>query len=124
MKNIIFDSLSMLLSEYLGNPVPLDSGNGVRFVSPSKGRVTLYHSNVAIGNYAEVAFEANSTATWMGLTRDELLSFLVTLGQATGCLVKTNRQFAWPRIGVASEAHVSMLHEALQTRFRAFNKTV
>jgi len=61
MRNSIYDRAVMTLSELLGSsPQDLQSGNGCRFVNSRRGKATVYHSNIAGGNRAEVAFQVES----------------------------------------------------------------
>lgn len=119
MENETFRSLSGALSVHLGASSPLDSGSGVRFKSPRRGNATLYHGNIAPGNQAEVAFEVKSMARHLRMTEGEFRSFVAKLRASTGRPVEPNTQYNWPRVGVASESHVTLIGEAFQRRLAA-----
>lgn len=120
MTNPIFEALLTLLAAHLGGSSPLESGNGARFTSARKGKVTIYHSNIAPGNQAEVAFDAGSMAVRLGMTQNEFGLFVAQLRALTERPVATNAQYSWPRVGAASEADVKLIGAALQKRFAAF----
>jgi hypothetical protein len=117
MVTTIFDSLSRALTEQLGSPSPLDSGNGVRFKSAQKGKATIYHGNIAPGNSAEVAFDVVSMAGRLRMGQEEFRLFVGQLRASTGRPVEPNSQFNWPRVGLASEADVVLIRQALQAKF-------
>ena len=119
MENEIFRSLSGALVHHLGASTPLVSGTGVRFKSERKGKATLYHDTIAAGNQAEVAFEVASMARRLHMTEAEFRSFVIHLSELTGRPVEPNSQYNWPRIGVASLAHVTLIDEALRQRLAA-----
>jgi hypothetical protein len=57
MKNEVFERTLSELRPIFGACEELKSGNGSRFKSAKKGKVTVYHSDIESGNHAEIAFE-------------------------------------------------------------------
>lgn len=121
MENNTFQSLSAALAMHLGASSPHDSGTGVRFKSVHKGKATVYHDGVAPGNHAEVAFEVASMSHRLQMPETEFRSFVAQLRESTGRPVESNAQYNWPRVGIASEAHVALVNEALQQRLRSIS---
>lgn len=113
MENDIFALLISVLAPRLGRASPLDSGNGARFTSARKGKATVYHSNIAPGNHAEIAFEVESMANALGKSAGEFRSMLTQLRAATGRPIEPNAQFNWPRVGVSSAAHVDLIAQVV-----------
>jgi hypothetical protein len=116
MENDAFRTLVSALAEFLGSPDRNVSGTGSRFKSSRKGKATVYHSGIAAGNQAEVAFEVESMAQRFNISPTEFRAFVAQLRAATGRLVEPNPQYNWPRIGVASQADVSLVVETLRHR--------
>ncbi|ENO82821.1 hypothetical protein B447_02351 [Thauera sp. 27] len=50
------------------------------------------------------------------LTESETLSFLSQLRATTGRPVQTNGQFEWPRVGLATDEHVTKVIAAIKHR--------
>lgn len=113
MQNSTYSALEAVLTQHFGSSTPLDSGNGVRYRSSSRGRVTLYHEGIADGNHAEVAFERTSVAAGAGLPEAQFVAMLADLRMATGRDVKVNTIHLWPRVGAGSPEDVSRIAEAL-----------
>jgi hypothetical protein len=114
MENDIYTMLVSALAPRLGSASPHTSGTGARFTSARKGKATVYHSDIAAGNHAEVAFEVESMANALGMTAGRFRSLLAQLRAATGRPVEPNPRFNWPRVGVASEADVTLIAHALR----------
>lgn len=114
----IFSDAQMQLSELLGAAQPLDSKNGARFRSGSKGLVTLYSRNIASGNLAEVAFEVANLAAKSGLSEVFIASLIERLRLETGQLVNTDPIHKWPRVGLSKKEHVDMVISAVSSIFR------
>lgn len=119
METEIFRSLAEGLAPYLGSARPLDSGNGLRFTSETKGKATIYHTDIASGNHAEVAFEAKSMSRRLRMSEAEFKSFVGQLRSSTGRPTEPNQQFDWPRVGLDSHSHVAMITEAIQRRIQS-----
>lgn len=113
MDNRIFQAAVAVFAPLLGAPEPLVSGNGVRFKSGSKGKATVYHSEVAPGNQAEIAFHVDSMATRLRLTAPEFRSLIEELRSSTGRPVEPNAQHKWPRVGLSSDQHLSVVVERI-----------
>lgn len=107
MQNPVFDSLVDSLSVHFGTGHPLVTG--VRFQSARRGRLSVYHSNVAAGNQAEVAFEPATMAKRLSMSERELRSLVADMRSATGRDVSPDPQFNWPRVGLADAAHVEVV---------------
>ncbi len=114
MQNQIFDSLVTRLMVHFGTGHPLDSGTGVRFQSTKRGKLTVYHANLATGNQAEVAFEPATMAKRLSMSERELRSLIGDLRSRTGRDVSPDPQFNWPRVGLAEAAHVEVIVTAIQ----------
>ncbi len=116
MENDAFRTLVSALAEFLGSPDTNVSGTGSRFKSMRKGKATVYHSGIAAGNQAEVAFEVESMAQRLQVSPTEFRAFVAQLRAVTGRMVEPNPQYNWPRIGVASQTDVNVIVEALRHR--------
>lgn len=114
MQNPVFDSLVNSLMVHFGTGHPLASGTGVRFQSAKRGKLTVYHSNVAAGNQAEVAFEPATMAKRLSMSERELRSLVGDIRSATGRDVWPDPQFNWPRVGLADAAHVEVVVARIQ----------
>lgn len=119
MENEIFGSLAAGLVPLLGSARPLDSGAGARFTVETKGKATIYHTGIATGNLAEVAFETLSMSRRLHMSEAEFRSFVSQLNSSTGRPTETNQQFGWPRVGIESHAHVAMIIDAIQRRIQS-----
>ena len=60
MTNSVYAHAITTLTQFLGVPAELESGNGARFRRGSGYLLTIYHSNLAGGNRAEIAFKPGS----------------------------------------------------------------
>lgn len=116
MQNAVFDFLVSRLAVHFGTFQPLESDSGVRFLSAKRGKITVYHSNLAVGNQAEIAFEPVTMAKRLSISERDFRSLVGDLRSATGRDVLPNLQFNWPRVGVSEAAHV----EAIVTRIESF----
>lgn len=114
MQNQIFDSLVNRLPVHFGTAQPLASGSGVRFQSAKRGKLTVYHANLAAGNLAEIAFEPVTMARRLSMTERELRALVGDLRSMTGRDVSPDTRFNWPRVGLAEAAHVEALIAALE----------
>lgn len=86
MENEVFRSLASVLAEHLGAPTMHESETGVRFKSAAKGKATVYHTGVAAGNDAEVAFDVESMALRLRMSDDEFRKFAANLRTSTSDL--------------------------------------
>ena len=116
MDNQIYRATVNELSGLLGAAQPLVSGTGARFTSTRKGKATVYHSDIAIGNRAEVAFHCDSLAQRLSITAMEFRSLVEHWKQQTGRSVRINQQHLWPRVGLSSIEQVATLIALLQAR--------
>lgn len=116
MENDTFRVLVSTLAEFLGAPDMNVSGTGSRFKSSRKGKATVYHSGIAAGNQAEVAFEVESMARRLAIPPTVFRALIAELRATTGRPVEPNPQYNWPRIGVASQSDVNLVAEALRHR--------
>lgn len=116
MENATFRSVTAELSQLFGSAKPHVARTGARFTSAQKGRLTVYHSNIAAGNSAEIAFEPISMARRLRLSEAGLRSFVAQLRGLTALPTETNAQYNWPRVGLASQAHVDAVVAQLQER--------
>ena len=114
MRNPIFDELVQELTPLLGAAKDHTSATGVRFTSSTKGKVTVYHSNLATGNHAEVAIDIASNAARMQLSEREMRDRINQARMATGRDVERNAQYDWPRIGLAGPEHIPSVLQALR----------
>lgn len=119
MQNQIFDSLVTRLTVHFWTGHPLDGGTGVRFQSAKRGKLTVYHANLATGNQAEVAFEPATMAKRMSMTERELRSLIGEVRSRTGRDVSPDPQFNWPRVGLADAAHVDVVATAIEKNLLA-----
>lgn len=124
MENETFHSVIEDLSQFFGSPKPHASRTGARFTSSQKGKLTVYHSNVAPGNSAEIAFEPASVARRLNMSEEGLRSFVAQLRGLTRRPTETNAQFNWPRVGLASQSDVDMVVAQLQERLASISATV
>lgn len=114
MHNSTYEALVCELTTFLGTAKDHDSDSGARFTSSKKGKATVYHANIASGNHAEVAVDIPSNAARLGITEREMRERIASARSATGRDVEANIQYNWPRIGVASPAHVPIVVSALR----------
>jgi len=111
----VFSDAQEQLSELLGAAQPLDSRNGVRFRSGSKGLATLYSRNIASGNLAELAFEVANFAAKAGQSAASITSLVERLRLETGQLVSIDPQHKWPRVGLSKKEHVDIVISAISS---------
>lgn len=111
----VFSDAQAQLSELLGAAQPLDSKNGVRFRSGSKGLATLYSRNIASGNLAELAFEVANFAAKAGQSEASITSLVERLRLETGQLVIIDPQHKWPRVGLSKKEHVDIVISAISS---------
>lgn len=116
MKNSIYESALAELATIFGSHDNLESGSGARFKSAKKGKLTIYHRDIASGNSAEIAFELDSIAARFKLSASEAATFLARLKAATGRPVEINPRFQWPRVGLATAADVATVLNALKQK--------
>jgi len=90
MTNSVYTQAIITLSQFLGAPAELESGNGARFRRGSGYLLTIYHSNLAGGNRAEIAFKPGS------------LPQISKICSLTSHPVNQDRRYNWPRIGIKS----------------------
>lgn len=116
MSNAIFDQLVTDLAAMFGAFHPLESGTGVRFQSANKGKLTIYHRNIALGNAAEIAFEVESIATRMKLGERETRLWLQKLAATSGRPVNLHPRYQWPRVGIASAQDIEAVVQAMRAQ--------
>lgn len=122
MRNDVFDYAVGRFSEFLGSSAqPLDSGTGSRFTSSRRGKVTIYHQNIAAGNRAEVAFNTESLLERLRLQSHEVRAYFESVREATGRPVEPNPRYQWPRVGMANRDDVDYVVDFLSERY-ATNK--
>ena len=114
MQNQVFDALVAGLTVHFGTGHPLDSGTGVRFQLSKRGKLTAYHTNIATGNQAEIAFEPGTVAKRLAMTERELRSLIGELRTKTGRGVSPDPQFNWPRVGLADTRDVELVLAAIE----------
>lgn len=114
MQNQIFDSLVARLGEHFGTGHSHKSGTGVRFKSARRGKLTVYHTNLATGNQAEVAFEPVSMARRLSMSEGEIRALIAEFRARTGRDVSPDPQFNWSRVGFADAAHVEAIVTAIE----------
>ena len=114
MINPTFETLVLELTSTLGSPKEHVSDSGASFTSTKKGKVTVYHSNVAAGNHAEIAIDIASHSARLGISEREMRDRIIQARAATGRSVDTNAQYDWPRIGLSSLDHVSIVLKTLR----------
>ena len=114
MQNQIFDSLVSKLAVHFCTAHPLQSGTGVRFQSVQRGKLTVYHSNLATGNQAEIAFDPITIAKRMSVTEQKLRTLIADFRLKTGRDVKPDPQFNWPRVGFVDSADVESVVTAIE----------
>ncbi|WP_263142048.1 hypothetical protein [Pseudomonas sp. RIT-PI-AD] len=109
----LFTDLQKDLVVLIGNGEKLSSGNGIRYRLKGKGVLTAYSRDIADGNLAELAFEEKELSFISGLSEDELLRQIDQLRLETGQPVKINPTHKWPRVGLSTSHHVSLVVKAL-----------
>lgn len=113
MNNIYSKAVSEL-STIFGAFSNLDSGTGARTTSAKKGKMTIYHRNIAAGNSAEIAFEIESIGTKLKLNETETRGFLADLKSLTGRPVELNARYQWPRVGLSKDEDVAKVMDAIR----------
>lgn len=103
------------LSAILGSTKSLTSGNGTRFTSATKGKATVYHKNISVGNQVEIAFHSASMAHRLGVKESDFCTLVETWKNQTGRSVQLNKKHMWPRVGISSAEQA----EALITLLRS-----
>lgn len=115
MENPVYESVVSRLAGLLGPGKALESGSGTRFTSAKRGKVTVYHTNLATGNHAEVAFDPPTMAKRMSMSEREFRSLIADLRGRTGRAVSPDPQFNWPRVGLVCEADVAAVVHAIES---------
>ena len=116
MTNAIYTRALCELSTIFGALSNLESGTGARVQAAKKGKLTIYHRNIATGNQAEIAFDVPSLAGRLGVSEAETLTLLSQLKAVTGRPVELNPRYQWPRVGLATDEHVTRVIAALKQR--------
>jgi len=114
MQNPTYDALIQELTPLLGAPKDHESGSGARFTSSSKGKATVYHSNLAPGNQAEMAVDIASNAARLGVSEREMRERVAQARALNGREVETNAQYNWPRIGLSCREHIAAVLVAMR----------
>ena len=118
MRNQIYDRVVLALSDLTGSaPQDLVSGNGCRFTSSRRGKATVYHSNIAGGNRAEIAFHEDSFAERLRLQPFEIRPFFMEVADLTSRPTNPDPTYNWPRVGIASDDDVSSVMDHLSERY-------
>ena len=103
MINPVYTHAITNLSQFLGAPSELESGNGARFRNGSNYLLTIYHSNLAGGNRAEIAFKPGS------------LQQIRQICSSTGHPVNPDRRHNWPRVGITNIEEVNTIADMIRT---------
>lgn len=114
MDNPVYQKALEKMRKLFGSPQPLASGTGARCVNGKKGKVTLYHQEIAPGNQAELALEIESIARRKGIPSNEARKFILELRALTGREISPNRQYDWPRIGFQTVDNVEAVAAELE----------
>src|SRR5690606_26513752 len=104
MENAVYNSALTALKNLFGTPRPLVNKNGARFLR--NGTITIYHTELAPGNEAEIAFNVQPIAALYGIPAATLAGLLDECRYLTGRPTETNKAQNWPRIGLASEEDI------------------
>lgn len=111
MENAVYNSALTALKNLFGTPRPLVNKNGARFLR--NGTITIYHTELAPGNEAEIAFNVQPIAALYGIPPATLAGLLDECRYLTGRPTETNKAQNWPRIGLASEEDIVSVMEKL-----------
>lgn len=111
MENAVYNSALTALKNLFGTPRPLVNKNGARFLR--NGTITIYHTELAPGNEAEIAFNVQPIAALYGIPAATLAGLLDECRYLTGRPTETNKAQNWPRIGLASEEDIVSVMEKL-----------
>lgn len=113
MENAVYNNALNALKNLFGMPRPLVNKNGARFLR--NGTITIYHTELAPGNEAEIAFNVQPIAAAYRIPPADLASLLDECRYLTGHPTEVNKQQNWPRIGLATEEEVTRVMEKLST---------
>ena len=117
MSNAIYSrALSELATIFGSSFSNLESGTGARVQSAKKGKMTIYHRDIAAGNMAEVAFDVPSLAARFNLSESQTTAVLTQLKLLTGQPVALNPRYQWPRVGFSTAEHITKVIHALNAR--------
>jgi hypothetical protein len=116
MTNNVYELILTKLTPIFGSRQELVSGNGARFTSAKKGKLTVYHADIAPGNKAEVAFETSSIAARIGSGMQGANALICELKALTGQSVTINQVHGWPRVGLATMDQVTEVVDRLAAR--------
>lgn len=111
MENAVYSSALNALKNLFGTPRPLVNKNGARFLR--NGTITIYHTELAPGNEAEIAFNVQPIAALYRIPTATLDSLLDECRYLTGRPTENNKAQNWPRIGLASEEDIVSVMEKL-----------
>lgn len=117
--NSIYNRAVSELSTIFGALHDLESGTGARATSAKKGKLTIYHRNIAAGNSAEIAFEVESIGARLNLNEAQTETFLAKLKTSTGRPVELNPRFQWPRVGLSQDEDVIKVIEAIRQQIKS-----
>ncbi len=118
MKNPVYDRTVTALSNLIGgSPQDFVSGTGCRFTNSRRGKLSVYHSNIAVGNRAEVAFHVESLSERLGLGAQEVAPYFSSIAGVTKRPTNPDLRFNWPRVGLVSEDDVTLLIDHLSQRY-------
>jgi hypothetical protein len=113
MENAVYNNALAALKILFGTPRPLVNKNGARFLR--NGTVTIYHTELAPGNHAEIAFNVQPIASSYHMQAAALTNLLEDCRQLTGHPTEINKQQNWPRIGLVTDEDITLVMEKLST---------
>ena len=102
MKNKLYDELIDKLTNIFGSPSVMSTG--VRFRLKSAYPISVYHSDLAPGNVAEIAFNPNIVPNSSDFTG------------ITGRDVHINPRFKWHRVGISNIDELNRVVEIIKTK--------
>ncbi|ABR90977.1 Uncharacterized conserved protein [Janthinobacterium sp. Marseille] len=111
MENAVYNKALAALKTQFGMPRPLGGQNGARFLR--NGTITIYHTELAPGNLAEITFNVQPISSSYGISPANLNSLLDELRHLTGRPTEVNKLQNWPRIGLATEEDVTLVMDKL-----------
>jgi len=111
MENAVYNKALAALKTQFGMPRPLGNQNGARFLR--NGTITIYHTELAPGNLAEITFNVQPISSSYGISPAKLTSLLDECRHLTGRPTEVNKLQNWPRIGFATEEDVTLVMDKL-----------
>lgn len=111
MENAVYNKALNALKMQFGMPRPLQNQNGARFLR--NGTITIYHTELAAGNQAEITFNVQPISSSYGIAPAKLNALLDECRKLTGRPTEVNKLQNWPRIGLATEEDVTLVMDKL-----------